>query len=250
MLGTLPVMKISSLSLAQNEITAIEFGTFKKLNNLKYLSLNSNKLLTLHEKSFEGLRNLEILDLSHNVLTSLSSETFTALNSLKKLSLAHNMIERLEGKIFAIPTLQTLDVSFNYITYIQLDVKNLTALNLSNNDLSAIDNNIFMSLASLETLDLSFNKIVEVELNAFSSMKSLKWLSLSRNNLTEVPQYAELPSDLRVLHLGGNGLQDLGDAVNALSLQELHVESNYLQKLDVNASRLMVRCCLLIFQAM
>jgi len=240
-LGRLVLVNFNSLSLAQNEITAIETGTFLKAKTLKTLSLKENKLQTLDEKSFHGLGNLENLDLSHNKLTNLPSGTFSVLKSLKTLSLSHNAIENLEGEIFSIPKLQTLDVSFNSIFKIGLNVfwnaNGLLTLNLSNNNITTIDD---YKLASLDTLDISFNKHVRVNLHAFRSLKSLKWLSLSWSNLEELPTEVEMLTELQVLHLEGNFFKDLGDAVKNLRLEELYVQNNNLQNFDVNAARLRV----------
>jgi len=208
---------------------------------LKNLDLSYNKLQTLDEKSFQGLKNLENLNLSHNKLTKLPPGTFSSLISLQTLSLSHNAIENLEGEIFSLPKLQTLDVSFNSIFQIGLNVfdraHNLRTLNLSNNIIAKIDD---YKIVSLETLDLSCNNNVTVDPNAFTSLKSLKWMSLASNNLLEVPSTVEMLTELRVLHLEGNAIKDLGDSVKELRLEECYVQNNYLQNFDVNAARLRV----------
>jgi len=238
-LSRLFMVSINSLYLDHNDITTIDPGTFVKIATLKTLSLKDNKMQTLDKKSFQGLKNLENLNLSQNYITSLSSGTFSVMKSLKTLSLAHNTIEKLEGEVFSIPTLQILDLSFNSILHIGSNVfgeaRNLRALNLSNNNILKIDD---YKIASLETLDLSCNKNVTVDPNAFTSFKSLKWLSLSSNNLEEVPSRIEMLTELRVLHLEGNVIKDLGDSVKKLRLEEFYVQNNSLQNFDVNADRL------------
>lgn len=244
-LSRLSFVDVNSLSLAHNEITVIDFGTFTKLTTLKALSLNNNKLKTLHNKSFHGLSNLEILDLSKNILTNIYPGTFTILNSLKTLYLSHNMIENLKEKMFAISTLQTLDVSFNCIAQIGSNVfekaASLTTLNLSNNNISEIEKHTFASLTSLQILDLSYNQVVVVHPFALATLKSLNWLSLSWNQQEMELKYLEAAADLQVLHLAGNFLNDLGEPVKSLKLRELHVQKNVLQNITVNGFRLRVR---------
>lgn len=241
-LSRLSLRRVNSLSLDQNEITGIQPEIFVKLKTLKTLSLKYNKLQTLHEQSFQGLSSLEILDLSRNRLTNLPAGIFSALTSLKILSLSHNAIENLEGQVFSISQLQTLDVSFNSIFQIGLNVferaDKLRTLNLSNNNIITIES---YQIPSLETLDLSFNRIVTVDKNAFSNLKSLKWLSLSSNNLKEVPSSVGMLAELRVLYLEANVIEDTGDAVQKLQLEELYVQDNNLRNFDVNAARLRVR---------
>lgn len=240
-LGRLIITNITSLSLAQNKITAIDPGTFVGNTTLKTLSLTDNKLQNLYDKSFQGLGNLEILDLSHNKLRNLPPRTFFVLKSLKTLSLSHNAIENLEGEIFSVPKLQTLDVSFNSILQIGLNVfgntLNLRTLNMSNNSIIKIED---YKIDSLEELDLSFNKNVTVDPYAFTKLKSLKWLSLSSNNLEEVPPQVKMLAELQVLHLEGNAIKDIGDTVKELKLEEFYVQNNKLQNFDVNAARLRV----------
>lgn len=240
-LSRLVLFKINSLSLADNEITAIDPGAFVKITTLKTLSLKNNRLQILDGKSFHGLKYLENLDLSHNNIRNLSTLTFSALHSLKTLSLSHNAIENLEDEIFSIPTLQTLDLSFNSILHIGsfafLKAYDLRTLNLSNNKITKIDD---YKIASLVTLDLSCNNNVTVDPNAFTSFKSLKWLSLSSNNLEEVPSQIELLSELLVLHLEGNAIKDLGYPVQNLRLEEFYVQNNHLKNFDMNVARLKV----------
>jgi len=235
------ITTLKTLSLKDNNLQTLDEKSFRGLKNLKNLDLSYNELQTLDEKSFNGLRNLENLDLSHNNLTNLSPRTFSALQSLNTLSLSHNKIENLEGEIFSIQKLQTLDVSFNSILKIGLNVfdkaYNLRTLNLSNNNIAKIDD---YKIASLETLDLSCNNKVTVGPDAFTSLKSLKWLSLASNSLEEVPLKVEMVAELRVLHLEGNAIKELGDSVKQPKLEELYVQNNRLQTFDVNGARLRV----------
>lgn len=243
-LGRLSLVDINTLSLAQNNITFIDSGTFIKLKTLKALSLKSNNLTTLYNKSFHGLSNLEILDLSENILKNIYPGTFTILNSLKTLYLSHNVIDNLKEKMFAIPTLQTLDVSFNRITQIGSNVfenaTNLITLNLSNNNIPAIEEHVFASLVSLQTLDLSYNQIKTVDPSALSTLKSLKWLSLSWNELEMELQDLKIEADLHVLHLAGNSLKNLGKSIRSLKLRELHVQKNSLENIAINGLQLRV----------
>jgi Leucine-rich repeat (LRR) protein len=239
----LSLVGASSLSLAQNKISVIEEGTFIKLTTLRALSLKRNELQTLNDKVFLGLKNLEVLDLSENRFTNVHPRAFVVLNSLKSLDLSQNLIEALQEKEFAISTLETLDVSFNRIAQIAPNAfenaVNLMKLNLSNNNVSAVGQHRLESLTSLQILDLSHNQIVSMDPSAL--VKSLKWLSLSWNELEMVPQNLGALAGLQVLGLAGNSLNDLGEALKSLELQELHVQENFLQNISVNRQRLRVR---------
>jgi hypothetical protein len=87
---------------------------------------------------------------------------------------------------------------------------------------------------------------VEVGASALSTLKSLKWLSLSWNQLEMELQHLGITADLQVLHLAGNFLKDLKEPVKSLTLQELHVQKNFLQNITVNGARLRVRNCFMV----
>nr|XP_033203538.1 adhesion G protein-coupled receptor A3 isoform X2 [Bombus vancouverensis nearcticus] len=81
-----------------------------------------------------------------------------------------------------------LDLSKNDIYAIEANIfKNLTnlkRLNLSQNDITFIGENSFDGLGNLERLDLSKNQISTIDAHTFSKLPNLKRLKLNENKLT------------------------------------------------------------------
>jgi Leucine-rich repeat (LRR) protein len=85
--------------------------------------------------------------------------------------------------------IKSLDLSFNKLDNINIEIKSIIKLNLSNNRLLIIKENQFSKLNKLEILDLSYNELFYIELNAFyGSNNVLQVLYLKNNHLTELYQ--------------------------------------------------------------
>jgi Leucine-rich repeat (LRR) protein len=66
-------------------------------------------------------------------------------------------------------------------------MRDLTRLDLSNNQISILPNNIFSNLSNLQTLILSYNKLQCIQSEAFRGLKSLRVLSLHGNDISQIP---------------------------------------------------------------
>ena len=86
--------------------------------------------------------------------------------------------------------IKSLDLSFNNLdNNINIEIKSIIKLNLSNNRLLIIKENQFSKLNKLEILDLSYNELFYIELNAFYGLNNvLQVLYLQNNHLTELYQ--------------------------------------------------------------
>ncbi|PSN48762.1 hypothetical protein C0J52_05187 [Blattella germanica] len=232
LLSRFSIEDLTKLSLAHNEISSIDAGTFMWLKYLKVISLADNRIETLNAKSFQGLPKLEELDLSRNKLQNFSQDTFVDLKRLSTLSLSHNMLSNVNWKMFP-SSVRSLDLSCNAIVRIEAgssaSASGLVALDLSDNNITSIGSHALAVHSSLTRLDLSRNKIVKVDSAAFAKQSSLSTLVLSHNRLEEVLGSTEFPATLRVLDLSHNLLSDLSAPVASLKkLQELYLQKNAL----------------------
>ena len=86
--------------------------------------------------------------------------------------------------------IKSLDLSFNKLdNIINIEIKSIIKLNLSNNRLLILKENQFSKLNKLEILDLSYNELFYIELNAFYGLNNvLQVLYLQNNHLTELYQ--------------------------------------------------------------
>lgn len=153
------------------------------LPNLKQLTLINCKLLNKFELP-PYLQEFEIKNCNCNV-------ELESLKYLKKLK----MVDRLQ-KLGPLPeSLEELDLSWNKLTDLVIDLPKLKRLNLLQNFISKIEitadslkhlnlssnsiETIHLNLPVLTYLDILINKISEISLNT----PHLKFIDLSRNNL-------------------------------------------------------------------
>ncbi|XP_076480930.1 remoulade isoform X2 [Bombus vancouverensis nearcticus] len=126
-----------------------------------------------------------------------------------------------------------LDLSKNDIYAIEANIfKNLTnlkRLNLSQNDITFIGENSFDGLGNLERLDLSKNQISTIDAHTFSKLPNLKRLDLSGNNISVVkPSLFHNLLALERLKLNENKLTTLmeGTFYGLKSLKQLDLSNN------------------------
>ena len=105
------------------------------------------------------------------------------VGKLQKLSYNASHIESIENGCFEIfNRLEVLDLSNNQLTKInECDFShliNLKHLNISNNAIKTIHSDSFLNLEKLESLSLGFNFIEKIESNLFKNSTSLKHLDL------------------------------------------------------------------------
>jgi Leucine-rich repeat (LRR) protein len=83
-------------------------------------------------------------------------------------------------------------------------------------------------------LDLSNCNITDIEEGAFNSLTNLISLKLSNNNIKKIRSKMFSSPHLRDLYLDGNGVEEIEtDAFAQLTLQELHLQHNKLQEISV-----------------
>ncbi|KAL9989110.1 hypothetical protein ACROYT_G003621 [Oculina patagonica] len=78
------------LSLANNGISVIRPGIFRKLDKLEFLSLANNSIELINEKAFQGLNHLRILDLQNNDVKEWNGDTSKDLPLLEVLKMNGN----------------------------------------------------------------------------------------------------------------------------------------------------------------
>ncbi|XP_065169726.1 leucine-rich repeat transmembrane neuronal protein 3-like [Atheta coriaria] len=111
---------IESLDLSNNNISNID-ETFGAMNELKTIILSKNNIRNISH-AFMDLEQLEILDLSYNKLTTIEFATFIGLQNLKFLNISHNNIVVNDGFLEGMPNLQQLDISFNNMNELNVNI--------------------------------------------------------------------------------------------------------------------------------
>lgn len=120
--------------------------------------------------------------------------------------------------------LTKLDLSNNQLSeidnYVFSDSAHLKDLILSNNHIKAINNNAFERCPRLKKLDLSKNQLSKLE-TSLIHIRSLQNLNLSYNNFDHL-EWNEIPSELHNLYISNNNIRTISK-INKSSVKILNV---------------------------
>ncbi|XP_015430630.1 PREDICTED: chaoptin [Dufourea novaeangliae] len=214
---------------------------FHGMKELKLLDLSGNGLRSIEEGIFKGCESLEQLYLDENDLTTVPTASLKGPTSIRLLSLAGNDIGSLPRAAFSSigESLLRLDLSENELSHMEdgalLGLERLLLLNLSRNDLGRFNSDAFEGAYNLLQLDLSANFLQEFPTDAIRLLTDLRFLNISNNLIMNI-NGAHLTGlrELQVLDLSRNSIGRLG--VNAFaglaSLTRLDLSLNALRTIE------------------
>ena len=160
--------------------------------------------------------NLTYINFEINLISSLSSSNFDCISGLTDVNLKSNKISDING-VFS-------------------KLKNLSKLDLANNNISQLTQDSFNGLSSLESLDLSYNHLKSISANTFNTLINLQEIDLSYNNFSQIDDgYFTGLIKIKSIYLSNNQISRLSkNSFNNLrSLNYLFLERNKLnQNLD------------------
>lgn len=149
------------------------FASYNKISDLVFINQIMMNVLELQYNQLKDfsfvseMKNLVALDLSHNPLTSFNHSVFKELTKLKTLFLENiNSVTNLQFVNYEtfghLINLHTLDISFNYLSEINLNVFSLvqlTSLFIDGNNLTEINDlpDFKMIFPKLTRIGISFN---------------------------------------------------------------------------------------------
>lgn len=229
------------LNLQYNQIQTIHPKAFEKLSKLQELYLGHNLLSTIPAGTLQPLKKLTILYGNNNDIKKITADLFANLESLVKLRLDGNAIETLQDSVFkSLSSLHYLHLEHNQLHHIHRNafskLTNLRFLNLAHNKQSAVHNVFtFSQLKALTTLLLSENEIQSVGNHVFQNLKKLSRLSLSNNRISRLDGEAlKGLSSLRELLVDGNELREIpAGLLDPLErIEELDFSRNQISKVD------------------
>ncbi|XP_024943552.1 adhesion G protein-coupled receptor A3 isoform X2 [Cephus cinctus] len=105
----------------------------------------------------------------------------------------------------------------------------LIQLDLSKNDIYAIESDVLQNLTNLRRLDLSSNKITTLDEGSFRGLESLERLDLSDNQISTIDTHTfKKLQNLKRLKLNGNSLKTLKEGTfhGVKSLKQLDLSNN------------------------
>ncbi|XP_072303902.1 TLR4 interactor with leucine rich repeats [Eucyclogobius newberryi] len=219
--GTLQSLeKLTILYGNDNEIKRIPSELFANLDTLVKLRLDGNALQIVKDTDFKSLTNLHYLHLELNQLQHIHPHAFSWLSNLRFLNLSHNKQKALRNShVFSqLKALTTLLLSDNEIQYVAKGIfqnlHKLSTLALSNNRISRLDSGALQGLSGLRELLIDGNKLEEIPAGTLNPLESIEELDLSRNSIAKVDSLAfSHLKNLKVLKLKNNFLTSLsGDS--------------------------------------
>ena len=178
--------RLEGLNLSGNSITSMSNGLFANLESLVELDVSGNGLRGLPRIS--GLTELISLDVSANALSRLP-----AVNTLTKVTFLDVSGNRLSSlpNTSTLTNLTNLDVSGNDLTVFP-DLTGLTALtrlDLSGNEIGGnLPSDAFSGLSGLEIIRLDDNELTGLEEGVFVGLESLTTVWLDGNPKSSSPQ--------------------------------------------------------------
>uniref|UniRef100_A0A3Q1FM08 TLR4 interactor with leucine-rich repeats n=1 Tax=Acanthochromis polyacanthus TaxID=80966 RepID=A0A3Q1FM08_9TELE len=229
------------LNLQYNEIGSIHPKAFEKLSKLEELYLGHNLLSDIPAGTLQPLKKLTILCGNNNDMKKITPELFSNLDSLVKLRLDGNSLEALQDSVFkSLTGLHYLHLESNKLRHIHRNafskLTNLRFLNLAHNKQTAVRNVLtFSQLRALTTLLLSENEIQYIGNHAFQNLKKLSKLSLSNNRISRMDTGAlKGLSSLRQLLIDGNELAEIpAGLLDPLEhIEELDFSRNRISNVD------------------
>ncbi|KAM3857893.1 TLR4 interactor with leucine rich repeats [Diretmus argenteus] len=232
------------LNLQYNQLQSIHPKAFEKLSKLEELYLGHNLLSTIPTGTLQPLTKLTILYSNNNGIKKITPEFFANLDSLIKLRLDGNAIELLQDSVFkTLINLHYLHLESNQLQHIHRNafskLTNLRFLNLAQNKQSAVRNVFtFSQLRALTTLLLSENEIQYIGDHVFQGLRKLSKLSLSNNRISRLDSGAlKGLSSLREFLIDGNELEEIpAGLLDPLErIEELDFSRNRISNVDALA---------------
>lgn len=197
---------VSLMNLSHNFLNAISANSFRNLTKLTILDLSHNTIECFH---LEAHKTLKILNLSANSLTTFNSEW---CESLEQLDLTANKFNNTQTiNLHNLTNLMFVDLSCNELSEIDANLfcntTNLKSLILAGNRLRYIAGLALFQLKKLELLDLSYNDISDIDSDTFRNLVNLQTLDLSYNQFNGISlQALQSIPDLARLSVAGNVL--------------------------------------------
>lgn len=221
---------LAELRLSHNDLISVPYS-ISYLTSLKTLILSYNKI-TKFRITFE---NLNTLDLSCNLISEFPeiSDSLTTLNlnynrlkevhfqssNLRQLFLAGNDIKIFPSDL-QFENLQNLDISFNKLVEFENIVSIapiLESLNVSYNYLTKLPSPL---PSPLRCLNANCNRLTETP--DFSLLRNLKIIRLTQNYLTKMPP---LPPTVETLQIEKNRISE-SSHINCSHLYTLNLNQN------------------------
>jgi Leucine-rich repeat (LRR) protein len=177
---------------------------------------------------FSGIQGY-VLDCENESYFHPNLESISEI-STKNCQLKNITIETFGGeRTDKLTSLRVLDLTNNQLTEIQdyqfSRASKITSLKLSNNSISSLSRKSFYGLGYVEHLFLDRNCLTEIYLDDFV-LSRLSWLNVGDNKISEVKTIKKLEHSLTSLDIYDNQLKDISNLKELKSIKRLNIGHN------------------------
>ena len=164
-----------------------------------------NQFVTLNEDEFENF-GITKKDEGVFIIESIGLLFFNrSASKLEKLLVCFSNIQRVDQSIQYLNNITHLNLSFNQLSALPENFgngfKNLKELSISGNQLTKLPDNFGNNLANLEYLNISYNQLTTLPDNFGNGLTNLKYLNLHDNPLSQ-DQIDKLKNKLPTTEIG------------------------------------------------
>lgn len=182
------LLSLQILNLAHNQIDFVATDAFQNISSIQAIRLDGNRLSSM-EYLFQNVSSLLWLNVSDNVLNDFDYGMLP--EQLEWLDMHKNYLTDLSNKNGATIKIRTLDVRFNYLTYISPSSvpDSVEILLMNDNQIMTVETGTFLKKVNITRVDMYANQIGQLDINAL--------------RLSPVPRNRQLPE----FYIGGNPFQ-------------------------------------------
>lgn len=188
---------------------------------------------------FSMFPKLNIFEVSDSGVAVITSDDFANAKELTHLYIPRSKLRILTTGTFQVEKLKILDLSQNEISTIDdftfASLRSLTNLDLSGNKLTTISRNTLSGLNELYRLDLDKNEIRTIENGAFADLRKLEILYLYENKLRVLNDHMfDGLRNLNIISVADNQIMSIGKSLDALpALREIYLKGNPINDIDL-----------------
>ncbi|XP_025419810.1 toll-like receptor 6 isoform X1 [Sipha flava] len=182
------LVSLQILNVAHNQIDYVAPDAFHNMTTIQAIRLDGNRLSSM-ERLFRNVTSLLWLNASDNVLNDFDYGMLP--EQLEWLDVHKNYLTELSNRNGATVRIRTLDVRYNYLTYIgPSSVPDAVEILLMNdNQIMTVETSTFLAKVNVTRVDMYANQIGQLDVNAL--------------RLAPVPPDRPLPE----FYIGGNPFQ-------------------------------------------
>ena len=200
---------IEYLHLSGNKLLSLKRNDLNCCMNLKEFHCRSCSLQFIEPNAFADVREIATIVLSNNELTDLPDGIFEGLSKLKRLEIRCNRLEFFNASKVKLKCLNSLQLGYNRIQAIDLQLVEITDIGLESNRIRRLDENSFGSSNLIHELSFQRNQIKEISQGSFDNVKFISALILQGNDIEELPRNFLSTTFVSMLFLHNNSLSNV-----------------------------------------